>query len=455
SNANPTTGVTPQVCVTAGEVDLTLDAGLIFPASIGDFVWNDLNGNGLQDPGEPGIPGVTVNLLDNTTGAVLQTTTTDANGKYLFNVAPGCYKVAFIKPTGYSFTLQNVGSDPAINSNADPVTGITPQVCVTSGQNDLTIDAGLTQPASIGDFVWNDLNGNGLQDASEPGIAGVTVNLLDNATGAILQTTTTDANGKYLFNVNPGCYKVAFVKPTGYIFTLQNVGSDPAINSNVNPITGITPQVCVTSGQSDLTIDAGLYKPALLGDYVWEDLNMNGIQDPGEPGFYNATVNLLNSFGQMVATTRTDANGKYLFAVAPGCYSIQVIRPSGYMFTTQNAGTDPTKLSAVNPTTGITAKVCLESGQQNLNLDAGIYLIPCDFRQAVNDLIESVALEETGLAHIINAEGEKIQAAMALKFSEADLLNINSSVTETLKIISKLEILLQYKLEITDGICPK
>lgn len=78
---------------------------------------------------------------------------------------------------------------------------------------------------------------------------------------------------------------------------------------------------------------------------------------------------------------------------------------------------------------------------------------PVTLTQAKSDLMESIALEETGLSHIINAEGEKIQAAIAMAIaSEAtdatQLLAVNASVQETLKIISKVEILLQYKLEI-------
>lgn len=69
--------------------------------------------------------------------------------------------------------------------------------------------------------------------------------------------------------------------------------------------------------------------------------------------------------------------------------------------------------------------------------------------QAITDLIESIALEETGLSHIINAEGEKIQAALVIKgVTTKDLLDINKSVECTINAISKLELVLQSKLEI-------
>lgn len=69
--------------------------------------------------------------------------------------------------------------------------------------------------------------------------------------------------------------------------------------------------------------------------------------------------------------------------------------------------------------------------------------------QAITDLIQSIALEETGLSHIINAEGEKIQAALVLKgVTTKDLLDVNKSVECTINAISKLELVLQSKLEI-------
>ena len=76
--------------------------------------------------------------------------------------------------------------------------------------DDLTIDAGVSAGANLGDQVFIDSDGDGQQDPGEPGIAGVIVDLLD-AAGNIIATTTTDANGNYLFeNVPSGTYSVAF-----------------------------------------------------------------------------------------------------------------------------------------------------------------------------------------------------------------------------------------------------
>ncbi|MBW7991525.1 MAG: hypothetical protein FVQ84_16150 [Planctomycetes bacterium] len=111
--------------------------------TIGDFVWEDLNGNGIQDAGEPGIPDVTVNLYICNDSNILRTTTTDSDGKYSFFVDIADHYVEFILPVGYTFTQQNIGADDAIDSDADPITGKTH---CTYGLDDYTLDAGLVQP---------------------------------------------------------------------------------------------------------------------------------------------------------------------------------------------------------------------------------------------------------------------------------------------------------------------
>ena len=125
-------------------------------------------------------------------------------------------------------------------------------------------DAGYIKTgAQIGDFVWEDLDGDGVQDAGEPGISGVSV-ALNGTTGngtAINLTTTTDAAGLYLFNnLIPGDYTVTFTTPAGYTITYQNQGADDNIDSDISQTTGATATINVTSGQVQLIHDAGYIK---------------------------------------------------------------------------------------------------------------------------------------------------------------------------------------------------
>jgi hypothetical protein len=88
--------------------------------------------------------------------------------------------------------------------------------------------------ATLGDRVWLDTNANGVQDAGELGLAGVTVQLKD-GTGTVVQTMTTDANGNYGFTVAPGTYSVAVVAPAGYIVSGQNQGGTPRPTATSTP----------------------------------------------------------------------------------------------------------------------------------------------------------------------------------------------------------------------------
>ena len=240
--------------------NLMIDFGYIKPASIGNYVWDDLNHDGIQSEYEKGIVGVTVELYkcDGTFVASMQTT---AGGFYKFeNLLPGSYYVKFIAPDGYSLTLQNAGNDNSIDSDADTTTGTTGCYTLASGEYNNTVDAGLFKPASIGDYVWNDANHNGVQDAGEMGIANVTVKLYNCLTNALVATTTTDASGKYTFpNLIAGNYRVEFVAPSGYSFTTPFQGGNSALDSDANG-SGVTACFDLMAGESNTSIDAGLFK---------------------------------------------------------------------------------------------------------------------------------------------------------------------------------------------------
>jgi hypothetical protein len=113
--------------------------------------------------------------------------------------------------------------------------------------------------AALGDRAWEDTNANGVQDDGEPGLAGVAVELYT-CDGTFVAATVTDANGYYLFSsLTPGSYYVKFVTPGGYIITPANVGDD-AFDSDIDG-NGATTCTELSSGETDLTVDAGFYKP--------------------------------------------------------------------------------------------------------------------------------------------------------------------------------------------------
>jgi uncharacterized protein (DUF2141 family) len=317
-SVNNPAGLTPTqtqpqaVGLGAGQTIDTLDFGFTRQqGSIGDTVYTDTNGNSTQNSGETGISGVTVNLIGagpdgqfGTSDDFTRTTTTDSNGKYSFTGLPG---------GNYRVTVNNPAGLTATQTQPDAI-------ALGNGQNIDTVDFGFNQQSSgvssIGDTVFNDTNGNGVQDQGEPGIGGVTINLRDSS-GNIVTTTTTNSNGNYSFpNLAPGNYTV----------------------SVPNPPAGFTPTLVPSSislqpGQNVDTADFGFTQQprGTIGDTVFSDTNGNSTQEPGEPGIPGLTVLVRDSSGNTVATTNTDANGKYSVNVPPGTYTVAVTNPpSGF-----------------------------------------------------------------------------------------------------------------------------
>ncbi len=351
---------------------------------IGDKVWEDLNRNGLQDPDEPGIQGLTVNLL-NSNGDVVATKTTDASGNFIFlGVLAGDYKVQFVNSSAYKFTTKNSdgqGIAGPSNSDANASTGITDLFTLAGGQINYNVDAGMVRDGSIGDKVWEDTDGDGVQDAGEPGLSNITVKLY-NSSNSLIATTTTNASGNYYFNDVPaGNYYIEFTLPSGYVFSPKDQGGNDATDSDPNPSNGQTATFTLDNGSSDLTRDAGMipFVPGSIGDKVWNDTDKDGIQDPGEAGLPGVTVNLYDCQGILKATTTTGPNGEYAFSnVNPGSYYVEFVLLPGYVFSTKDAGSNDATDSDADVTLGTTSCFTLASGGNNTTTDAGMHLANAD-----------------------------------------------------------------------------
>ena len=359
---------------TFGGLDL-ISGGLmlydqLLNVTLGDTAWDDLDADGIQEAGEPGISDVLVYVYDNSSNlaAIVRT---DTNGFWHSpGHSPGSYFAKYFCPTGYEATLRYAGTNAAIDSDADLATGRTAVFAMTNGQTNLTLDAGFYRRATLGDFVWEDLDGDGQQDGGEPALSNVVVRLY-NAASNVIGTTTSSVAGAYFFtNLLPGAYFVDFTPPAGYFFTVSNAGAD-ATDSDPLPGTNRTALVALVSGQTNLTVDAGFYRPASLGDFTWEDDDADGQQDGGEPALANVAVRLYTANSNLLATTTSSVAGAYAFTnLAPGSYFVGFAPPAGFLFTTSNVGADATDSDPLAGTNR-TALVALVSGQAEATLDAG------------------------------------------------------------------------------------
>jgi hypothetical protein len=242
------------VLATDSSTDDTIDLGYIAACSgkIGDRVWRDQNRNGLQDEGETGFAGVTINLRRRSDNTIIQSDTTDAAGAYRFDgLCPGDYIIEMAPPDGATVSPTLKG-DPTLDSDLNP----TKIRLLFDDSSDLTVDFGLFADGGIGDRVWRDDDGDGVQDSDEPSLGGVTLTLTD-AQGRVT-TTTTDTNGQYYFPIGAaGTYTVSVTPPAGFGGVTQaGAGGDPAADSNPNPAT----VVLARADSSDFTIDFGILK---------------------------------------------------------------------------------------------------------------------------------------------------------------------------------------------------
>jgi uncharacterized repeat protein (TIGR01451 family) len=339
-------------------------------ASLGDFVWDDRNQDGVQDADEPGLASVAVQLY---LGGVLQASaSTNGAGAYGFTgLCPGTYTVQVAAPAGMSASPVNGTGDASLDSDASGVA-----VTLEASENDPTIDFGFFTPCAgaVGDFVWLDSNRDGIQDAGEDGISNVTVELLQGDT--VVRSAVTDAGGAYGFgSLCPATYTVrvkADTLPVGVIASPVNAGGDTATDSNAQSST----VVLSSYGSTDTSIDFGYNTPcaATIGDLVWHDANLNGVQDSGELGIANVSVSLIRD-GTTVAVDTTDASGLYAFGgLCAGSYVVEVNPGSlpgggGWLASPANAGAnDAADSDGIDHRASVTLT---GDGSENLTIDFG------------------------------------------------------------------------------------
>ncbi len=363
-----------------------IDAGYIGALNIGNLVWNDLNANGIQDSGEPGLAGVTVTVAITTTGGVINstnptitltttsTTSTNLAANYQITRVPpaaGFRVVSLSAPFSYRATLSNQGGDDTRDS--DPLGGY--PVALPPSITDL--DFGFYQTAAIGDRVWFDVNGNGTYESGvDAGFPGVTVQLLDASSSTVISTTTSASSGDvglYQFqDINPGSYAIQFTAPAGYTFVNNGLGQINVDNDNDANLSGRTANFTVASGTIIGTIDAGLTGTGSLSGIAWRDDNANSIRDTSDTGRVQGvsvtlTLTPTGGLSTITQTQNTPADGSYSFAnLPPGSYAVSFSPPAGFTAVTPNVGSDDTIDSDAPLATGT-----LTAGQSVTNVDAG------------------------------------------------------------------------------------
>ncbi|MEE8523016.1 MAG: SdrD B-like domain-containing protein, partial [Thermoanaerobaculia bacterium] len=341
-------------------------------ATVGDFVWEDDDGDGVQDIGETGLSGILVELRKDSDDSLVDSDTTTAAGAYsITGIAADTYYLEFEAPAGFIFSPQGQGGDISLDSDPDPADGRTASFTLTAAQTRSDLDAGLFRLATVGDFVWEDDDGDGIQDAGESGLAGVVVNLLT-PTFVLVDSDTTTATGAYLIaDIAPGDYVVEFEAPTDFLFSPQGAGGDTALDSDPDPADGRTSSFTLVSGDAPDDVDAGLFKLATVAGRVWFDADADA-QDVGEGGYSGLTVALYDASLTLIDTATTGPDGTFeLTDLALGDYVLELTTiPDGFALTEKDQGDDATD-SDFDTSTARTDTVTLRSGDL-ADRDAGL-----------------------------------------------------------------------------------
>lgn len=281
--------------------------------------YEDLNADGVRQPGEPGLPGWTITLHYN--GTELSTTTA-GDGSYSFaldadhlSVGAGTYTLTETPQAGWTQSHA-----------ADPVT-------VTYGAGETNFsghDFGNYRTASIGGRKFEDLNADGA-GAGDPGVPGWTITYSGRESGSV----DTDAQGNYsLTGLTPGTYTVSEQARAGWNQSLPG-GAD-------------TYTVTVASGQDLDGRDFGNWRPASVQGRKFDDHGADG-SGTGDPGLKDWTIGLDNG-----ATTTTGDDGGFAFTgLKPGTYTLDEHQQPGWRQTAPVSGTPTVTLTSGQVLTGV------------------------------------------------------------------------------------------------------
>ena len=316
----------------------------------------DLGNNGSREEDDPGIPNWTINLdifykddMGNTKYLATYPVTTTGNGSYCFsNLAPGHY---LVKENGSAILKHS-----------------TKEIVIDLNENCSGVDIGNRGNLSISGIKYHDINGNGTKDPDEVGINGwkIVLDIYDPQGSDIIGThnVTTDANGTYSID---GLGKGKFVlwedNRAGWIKT-EPIGENYTIILN-------------DTNRSEM--DFGNWGNSKISGLAWKDISIDGILDDGESGFPNVVVALFTSDGRFLASRTTGPDGSYSFTgLIPGVYYLTFSAPEGYSFSPKDRGSDHSRDSDVDPSTGRTDDITLLPDQIEENWNAGLWRPPLE-----------------------------------------------------------------------------
>jgi protocatechuate 3,4-dioxygenase beta subunit len=353
-----------SIVLNAGDHSANNNFGELKPALLSGFVYEDPNNNGVIEPGEGRIAGVTMTLTGtNDLGPVSLVCVSASDGSYGFgSLRPGSYKVTQTQPASYLD-----GKDTAGSKGGTVTNDIIDLIPLNAGEHSANNNFGELRPALLSGFVYEDPNNNGVIEPGEGRIAGVTMTLTGtNDLGPVSLVCISDVDGSYGFGgLRPGTYTVSQTQPASYLDGKDTAGSLGGTVTN-----DVLASIPIGAGQHSANNNFGELKPGSIAGKVYHDKNNSGTNDGADSplGNVNVTLTGVNDLGETITqVAKTDIQGNYLFTgLRPGTYSVAETQPSGFINSVNTPGSTGGTVSGDN-----IVSIPLAPGQNSISNNFG------------------------------------------------------------------------------------
>ncbi|MDI6767715.1 MAG: SdrD B-like domain-containing protein [Bacteroidota bacterium] len=323
SQSFPSPGGKYYISARSGQNITELNFGNFQFGSISGMKFHDINGNGILNVEDNPLANWRIRLLRGT--VQIDSQLTDANGQYTFtSVRPGTITIREKIISGWTQTI--------------PASGGSYSILLISGQNLVNKNFGNFGNGIISGMKFNDINGDGIKNEGDPGLANWRIRLIKG--GTQIDSTFSDNDGNYVFNnLGPGTYTIREKPMTGWTQTF--------------PATPGTYTHTLNSFDNIQGNDFGNFRTSIVRGMVFYDRNANGILDPGEGGLTGWVINAIATNPQNNRSTVTQTGGFYSITdLFPDTYTISEIVKPYWSQTYPPTGTYPLLITTELDTTG-------------------------------------------------------------------------------------------------------
>ncbi len=399
-----------------------LDFAEAQPVQISGFVYRDNNDNGKRESTETGIAGIDIQIvsLETIAGPVSLTTKTLSDGSYSFiGLPPGRYRISEkSQPLAYFDGKDSPGTVRSQVRGTNAINDQITEIRLDGNDNGIEFNFGEIEPSALSGHVCVAMPGFDCFSTEPNSISplpGVKIDLV-NASGTVVATTTTVADGSYRFDKLPaGVYSIVETQPANLIDGLSRSGTVNGISVGTASSGTLIEQISLSGGQQGTNYDFCELPPSSLSGHVYRDDNNDGVRQNNEPLIPGATIRLFDATGGLLGEVATDSQGYYQFTgLRKSTYRIAEITPSGYLDGKESIGRIAGRIVGEIDGTDAIKSIVLPSGMQGNDYDFG-ELLPASISGNVYEDLDGDCVRDPGeislegvMIEILDAQGQVV-----------------------------------------------